>query len=107
MLAKLENDSFDYSLLDIHHKNKIDSPSGTALMLKEILSKNNLTINSIRSGTYPGTHSLYLDAKNENIEITHTARSRTVFCDGAILSAKFLLKQTKSGRYCFNDVLGG
>lgn len=105
LLKELKTDYFDFSMLEIHHKNKIDTPSGTASMLKNVLNNDNLKISSIRSGNFPGTHSLFLDALNETIEITHTARNRKVFCDGAILAAKWLLEKKSAGIYTFSDVL--
>jgi len=104
LISKNKVALFSYSLLEFHHKNKKDKPSGTAKNLAKILNIKDLKIDSIRSGSYPGTHSLYIDSNYETIELSHTVRDRKVFCQGAINAASFLIKQKKPGIYTLADV---
>jgi 4-hydroxy-tetrahydrodipicolinate reductase len=105
-LKKLGN--FEASMVEYHHKNKKDAPSGTAKTLASIMEEQNLAcpVSSVRAGHYPGTHSICFDSKFETIEITHTARTRELFCSGILLSADWLSKQNKPGLYKFSDVIG-
>jgi 4-hydroxy-tetrahydrodipicolinate reductase len=100
--------SFDASMVEYHHKNKKDAPSGTAKTLAKIIEEQDLAcpVSSVRSGHYPGTHSICFDSDLETIEIKHTARSRDLFCKGVLISAEWLSKQKKPGLYSFNDVIG-
>lgn len=109
----------DIEIIETHHRNKIDSPSGTALMLadsineaynnemnyeynrhnkREIRPKNEIGIHSIRGGTEIGKHTVMFLGENESLEITHTVTSRNIFANGALKAAKFLIKQ-KNGLY--------
>lgn len=105
-LKKLDN--FEASMVEYHHKNKKDAPSGTARMLADIIEDKGLAcpISSVRAGHYPGTHSICFDSKFETIEIKHTARNRDLFCEGILISADWLSKQTRPGLYKFSDVIG-
>ena len=104
-LKKLGN--FNASMVEYHHKNKKDAPSGTAKMLAEIIEGQNTPcpISSVRSGYYPGTHSICFDSEFETIEIKHTARNRDLFCQGILASTTWLLKQKKPGLYNFENVI--
>lgn len=88
-----------------HHSRKKDSPSGTALKLKEVVSKH-VSIGDIaatRAGNIPGTHRLGFDSLADQILLEHTARSREGFAIGSITAAEWI--EGKTGFYEFTDVL--
>jgi 4-hydroxy-tetrahydrodipicolinate reductase len=111
---------YDVSLTEIHHTQKRDAPSGTAITLAEqvmefVPSKtrwvNNysgdpseLVILSERIDPAPGTHTVRYRSEIDDIEITHTAHNRKGFAGGAVLAAEFL--QHKTGVFEMKDVLG-
>ena len=110
-LAKLMNSQseYDVSMKEIHHTQKLDAPSGTAITLAEGVMENipnktkwvneasdkpeELSIISERVDPAPGTHSIQYDSRIDSIEITHTAHSREGFAMGALLVAEWLPKQ--------------
>jgi 4-hydroxy-tetrahydrodipicolinate reductase len=111
----------DTAVFEAHHKHKLDSPSGTAITLGEVLlseldSKNEmifdrptgkidpsqLHVSSVRVGEVPGTHAAIFDLPSETIEVKCTSRNRTGFALGAVLAAEWL--NGKDGFYCFDDV---
>lgn len=115
----------DIEIVDVHHNKKIDSPSGTAFLLandinnaldneKEFVferhsrraarEKKEIGIHSIRGGTEVGKHSIMFYGDNESFEITHTCTSRSVFANGAIKAAKFILHKD-NGFYNMNDMM--
>lgn len=101
-------ESYDASAIEQHHAQKLDSPSGTALEMARIVEKRidrlqQLPISSVRCGFIPGTHTLTLDSPCDSISITHTARNREGFADGAIMAAEWLLG--KRGLYSFSDCM--
>ena len=88
-----------------HHARKKDAPSGTALKLKDVVSKH-LEIGDIaatRAGSIPGTHRLGFDGAADQVLLAHTARSREGFASGAILAAEWIVG--KSGFYEFTAVM--
>jgi 4-hydroxy-tetrahydrodipicolinate reductase len=107
------------SIKEVHHTQKLDAPSGTAVTLaEEILSNypslekwgnhtnnnpNELSIESLRIDPAPGTHTVKYDSPIDTIEIIHTAHSRIGFASGAIVAAEFL--NGKKGIYTMQDVL--
>jgi len=115
----------DIEIVETHHRNKIDSPSGTALILADSIndSLNNemdyqynrhsvrqkrpdkeIGIHSIRGGTEVGKHTVTFYGENETFEITHTVTSRSIFAKGALKAAKFLVGQ-KPGLYNMKDLI--
>ncbi|MEM8727649.1 MAG: dihydrodipicolinate reductase C-terminal domain-containing protein [Chlamydiota bacterium] len=92
-------DFYDQSGIDIHHAEKKDAPSGTALKLMEEVP--GLRFESIRFGYHPGTHQVIFDSSEDTIEIIHRARSRKGFAKGAILGAEWLVG--KQGIHTFDD----
>lgn len=98
--------NYDFIVNEIHHKNKKDSPSGTAKHLVEILQQIEIypTVSAVRAGNIVGTHSITAYGTNEVLEIKHTALSRDCFCDGAILVCKQLIKKP-AGIYYIKDLL--
>ena len=96
---------FDAVLIETHHAAKKDAPSGTARMLQHDFAAGgggSAPITSIRVGSVPGTHSLVLDSTFEQIVITHEARDRRVFADGALLAAGWLVG--RHGMFTLDDV---
>jgi len=111
---------YNASLIEIHHTQKKDAPSGTAISLAEDILKlapqknkwvnqptgkaNELEILSERIDPAPGTHIVTWASDIDNIEIKHTAHNRKGFATGAVLAAEFL--NGKKGIYNMSDVLG-
>ena len=90
-----------------HHEEKKDSPSGTAINLKEqlieILSSEDIQIVSVREGDSPGEHSLILSFEGETLEISHKVSDRSIFAKGAIIAGKWL-KNKQPGSYTMQDI---
>jgi 4-hydroxy-tetrahydrodipicolinate reductase len=111
---------YNISMEEIHHTQKKDAPSGTAITLAEQILANNhlkkswvneaaattdeLSIISKRIDPAPGTHSIKYASAIDDIEITHTAHSRTGFATGAVVAAEFL--KGKKGIFSMKEVLG-
>ncbi|MBO9562367.1 MAG: 4-hydroxy-tetrahydrodipicolinate reductase [Niastella sp.] len=111
---------YNVSMTEVHHTEKKDAPSGTAITLAEqILDKNeqkkqwvnnpsnlsqDLVIISERIDPAPGTHIITYKSEIDDIEIKHTAHNRTGFATGAVLAAEYL--HDKKGIYTMSDVLG-
>lgn len=125
MVAKLAKQltNSDIEIVETHHRNKVDAPSGTALMLANSINENNeydymydrhsvkqkrkdkeIGIHSIRGGTEVGKHTVYFFGDNESFEITHTVNSRSIFAKGAIKAALFLVNK-KDGFYNMKDLI--
>jgi 4-hydroxy-tetrahydrodipicolinate reductase len=84
---------FDFSIVDKHHNRKKDSPSGTALFLAEQV-KRKVQIASIRSGNIPGDHICDFIGENEMISISHRVFNRSVFAEGALKCAEWILDKS-------------
>lgn len=91
-------------ILDIHHAEKKDAPSGTALALKNALAPKKPEINSFRQAQVIGEHTVYFFNDFERLEITHRVTDRRVFAEGALIAAQFLFDRGP-GLYDMNDVL--
>lgn len=95
-------------IIDKHHKDKIDSPSGTAIDLEKyilkVLNKSAETF-SIRAGSEVGEHSINLYFGDEKITISHQAFSRNAFVDGVEMCVKFMIKNKKKKLFNFDEVL--
>lgn len=123
-LARLMNDKTDYvaSITEIHHAQKIDAPSGTAVTLaKDLISnhpaysswkltgqsenmeKTDLPISAIREENVPGTHIISYTSEIDTLTIEHQAHNRKGFALGAIIAAEFIHK--KKGVYTMSDIL--
>ena len=103
---ELKEYDFDIEIIEKHHNKKIDSPSGTAISIKNLIQneyKSEIPIHSIRAGSIFGEHSAIFAGHGEIIELSHTALSRDIFAKGAILAAKFLIKQSP-GIYNMEDL---
>jgi len=99
-------ESPQFSIHDIHHTKKLDSPSGTALSWKDWLDKD-ANITSERVGDVVGYHHLEMETPSEKIKLTHEAKDRSLFAHGALWSAKKVLNQTDLpyGLIHFNELV--
>lgn len=116
------SNEYDILVHEFHHKNKIDSPSGTAIqtaqniidnsnhkntMITEKLDRkrneNEIHVSSSRGGSIPGTHTVMFDSNYDTIEIVHTARSREGFAIGAILAAE-KISSIPTGLHNFSEI---
>lgn len=130
VLVKLVKDAskalngFDIEIIEKHHNKKLDSPSGTAVMIangiKEVLPDSEciygrygrsekrkpteVGIHAIRGGTIVGEHTTIFAGHDEVVEIKHTAQSKDIFAKGAIAAAKFLVNK-EAGYYNMNNML--
>lgn len=113
----------DIEIIEMHHNQKLDVPSGTALMLAKAIQsvrtaaefvigrheygkrrKEEIGIHSIRMGNEVGTHEIIISSGTETITLKHEAETRALFADGAIVAARFMKDQT-AGMYNMQDVL--
>ena len=106
--AELFNGLEDYApfIEEAHHARKRDAPSGTALRLRELLatdSMRDVPISSTRAGFIPGTHRVGFDSIADQIQLTHTARSREGFAAGALHAARWIVG--RRGVYEFSEML--
>ncbi len=99
---------YDYALTDIHHNQKKDNPSGTALVLhsdlEKVLGKKIAKPKGQRLGGAFGIHEVLAVGQNEMIKVEHTALNREVFAEGALSAALWLMKK-KNGFYSMNDMM--
>ena len=124
--ASVLSEGFDVEIVEQHHNQKVDAPSGTALMLADAVREalpydaeyvydrherrekrpaHEIGIHSIRGGTIVGEHSVMFCGRDEIIEIRHSARSREVFAVGAVDAAAYLAAQTQPDMYDMSDVI--
>lgn len=104
LMAKFEE--YEPFIEERHHSRKKDAPSGTALKMKEVMSRTlsgEIPVSSTRAGNIPGTHTAGFDSAADTIELVHTARSRTGFAAGAVLGAEWLIG--RKGCFEFSDVM--
>lgn len=99
---------YDVAGIEYHHKQKKDSPSGSAVNLSCLIEQNMpsvepLSFSSVRCGTISGIHSILFDSPFDTITFTHEAKSREGFARGAIQAAEWL--QGKRGLYTFDDCI--
>ena len=127
-VAQSLDESFDIEILEMHHKAKVDAPSGTALMLGEAAAagrgidlynrsargrdgqtgarrSGDIGFASLRGGSVTGDHSVIFAGPMERIELTHRAEDRTMFAQGAVRAALWA-RDKKPGLYSMADVLG-
>lgn len=99
-------EGYDVHLTETHHAQKKDAPSGTALLLRDALASSGreVPITSVRTGTVPGRHEVSIDGAYEQIVISHDARNRRIFADGALRAALWL--RGRKGVFTMDDVLG-
>ena len=122
----LSKAGFDIEIVERHHNQKKDAPSGTALMLADSVREGmggeceyvydrtgrlqkrdpkEVGISAVRGGTIPGTHEVIFAGTDEVIELNHMAYSRSIFGKGAVSAAKFLAGK-REGYYSMADVIG-
>jgi 4-hydroxy-tetrahydrodipicolinate reductase len=94
-----------FHIHEVHHVQKQDAPSGTALSWKEWLGRE-AVISSDRQGDVKGIHNLHIKTEGESIYLKHEAHSRSVFAEGAIWTANYLLNNPgiTPGVYQFSDI---
>ncbi len=116
---------FDIEIVEKHHNKKVDSPSGTAKMLKDTIvesvekefnivygrhgnntkrSENDIGVHAIRGGTISGDHSVIFAGEDEIIEFNHKAQSKKLFAQGALKAALYIMKKEK-GLYDMNNLI--
>lgn len=112
-------DAFDIEIVEKHHNQKVDSPSGTALLLADALAprdkqvfsrdgkrnKGELGITSVRGGGVVGEHEIGFYGDDEIVTVSHSARSRKLFAAGAFKAADFLLCTKKPDMYDMDDLV--
>lgn len=121
-LSHLVMDKFDVEIVETHHNQKADAPSGTAKMLLAALDptgsytpvygrsglskrgEREIGVHAIRGGTVAGEHQVLFLGEDEVLEIRHSAASRRIFARGALYAARFAARQ-KPGLYTMEDVL--
>jgi 4-hydroxy-tetrahydrodipicolinate reductase len=125
--ARVLGDEFDAEVLEMHHRMKIDAPSGTAARLIEIIleerkldrgalrhgregitgerKRAEVGIHSLRGGDVVGDHTVFFAGMGERIELTHRASDRAVFAQGALRAAQWVVSR-QPGVYDMQDVLG-
>jgi 4-hydroxy-tetrahydrodipicolinate reductase len=115
-------EQYDFALHEIHHNQKADSPSGTALTLaREVIKKlpgktdlqlgnpaekiasEKMHVSSSRVGSVPGTHTLYVESIQDSIELTHRAHGRIGFASGAVKAAEWLIG--KQGFFSMDEMI--
>ncbi|HET9018488.1 MAG TPA: 4-hydroxy-tetrahydrodipicolinate reductase [Acetobacteraceae bacterium] len=128
MAAALPGDAYDAEIVEMHHRQKVDAPSGTALGLGEAVARGRgvrleavresgrdghtgarkpgaIGFAAMRGGQVVGEHTLIFAAAGEHIAVTHRAFDRRVFATGAVRAARWVAGR-KAGRYSMMDVLG-
>ena len=124
--AKTLGDAFDVEIIEKHHNQKLDAPSGTALMIadaikeereeteyvydrhsvRRVRDKSEIGIHSVRGGTIVGEHEAIFAGENEIVTISHSAASREIFATGALRASVYLSKKTV-GLYNMTDMIEG
>ncbi|MBQ7219287.1 MAG: 4-hydroxy-tetrahydrodipicolinate reductase [Ruminococcus sp.] len=124
MAAKVLSNSFDIEIIEKHHNQKIDAPSGTAIMIADAIAaekenaqyvydrhayrkkreKSEIGIHSVRGGTIVGEHEVIFAGHDEVVSLKHTAQSKGVFASGAVNAAVFI-KDKPAGLYDMSDLL--
>jgi len=127
-MAPILAEDSDIEIIETHHRHKVDSPSGTAVRLGEVIAdtlgrnldecavygregigeprdRETIGFSTIRGGDVVGDHTVLFASEGERIELTHKASSRMTFAKGAIRAAKWLQHQP-NGLYDMQDVLG-
>jgi 4-hydroxy-tetrahydrodipicolinate reductase len=128
MAARAMNEGFDIEIVEAHHRNKVDAPSGTALQMGQVVADalgrdlkacavygregvtgvrdpSTIGFATVRGGDIIGDHTVLFAGAGERIEISHKASSRAIYAQGSLRAARFLAGK-KTGLYGMNDVLG-
>ncbi len=122
--AKVLGNGFDVEIVEAHHNQKLDAPSGTAIMLGNAIKEempdayfeydrhskrekrhtNEIGIHSVRGGTIVGEHEVIFAGNDEIVKLSHSARSRAIFANGAVNAAVFL-KNKETGVYNMSNLV--
>ncbi|MFK4753147.1 4-hydroxy-tetrahydrodipicolinate reductase [Oceanobacter antarcticus] len=128
MAARVMGEDSDIEIIEMHHRHKVDAPSGTALRMGEVVAETmgwdlnevacygregqtgarphqQIGFETIRGGDVVGDHTVMFASDGERVEVTHKAQSRMTFARGAVRSALWITDQ-KAGLYDMQDVLG-
>lgn len=128
LAARVLGDSVDIEIIEAHHRNKVDAPSGTALRMGEVVAqvlgrdlkecavygreghtgvraRKTIGFETIRAGDIVGEHTVMFVGNGERVEVTHKASSRMTFASGAVRAAQWL-QDRPAGCYDMQDVLG-
>lgn len=126
--AQMLGEQFDIEIVEMHHRHKVDAPSGTAVRLTEVVARargldpewatvmgrsgrpgprppSEIGVHALRGGDVIGDHTVVLAGPGERIELTHRAHERQIFARGAVRAAHWVATQPP-GRYDMSDVLG-
>ena len=107
--SKALGSEYEVSVLEAHHAEKKDAPSGTAKeierIIKSVKTDADVAISSIREGEIVGEHTITFESDADIVEITHSAKTRDIFAKGALQAAKFAAGKS-SGLFSMKDVLG-
>jgi 4-hydroxy-tetrahydrodipicolinate reductase len=106
--AKVLGSDWDIQISEAHHREKVDAPSGTALMLGAVAGRargsGNVGYASVRGGTVAGDHDVLFLGPDERLILSHRAESRMIFARGALAAAAFLVGKP-AGLYAMRDVI--
>ena len=123
--TKLLSDKFDIEIIEKHHNQKIDAPSGTALAIADAINeevessyeyvydrhsvrkkrtKNEIGIHAVRGGTIVGEHDVIFAGNNEVVTLSHLATSKEMFAEGAVKAAKYLANK-EAGLYNMDSLI--
>ena len=107
--AKALGPDWDIQIAETHHRNKVDAPSGTALMLGKAAERGGAEASvgyaSLRGGTVAGDHDVMFLGPEERLILSHRAENRMIFARGALAAARFLIGKP-AGLYSMRDVIG-
>jgi 4-hydroxy-tetrahydrodipicolinate reductase len=128
MAARAMNEGFDIEIVEAHHRNKVDAPSGTALQMGQVVADalgrdlkacavygregvtgvrdpSTIGFATVRGGDIIGDHTVLFAGTGERIEISHKASNRTIYAQGSLRAARFLAAKS-NGLFGMGDVLG-
>jgi 4-hydroxy-tetrahydrodipicolinate reductase len=128
MAARALNEGYDVEIVEVHHRHKVDAPSGTALQMGEVVARalgrdlascavygregvtgeraaTTIGFSSVRGGDIVGDHTVLFAGTGERIEITHRSASRATYAQGSLRAARFLADK-QHGLFDMQDVLG-
>ena len=123
-ISELAKNDYDIEILEMHHNQKADAPSGTALKLKDILlgsnpgygviygrkgvsgprNRSEIAIHTLRGGDVVGDHKVIFAGNGERLELTHKAVSRKTFASGVFKAVEFVVKQKENRLYGMEDI---
>ena len=123
-ISDLAKEDYDIEMLEMHHNQKTDAPSGTALKLRDILTQNysehsviygrkgdyeprsrkEIAIHTLRGGDVVGDHKIIFAGNGERLELTHKATSRNTFAAGVLKATEFIIKQSENRLYGMEDL---